>query len=90
MDNVGLAEQYLESVSSVDDLPKAEIIKNRAANQALYIAQPWSVYKLFSEYLKVFKPPVQLTRNIKGPITQMKSLEILNEHYKDYTFKPKI
>ena len=33
---------------------------------------------------------MQITRRIKGPIGQVKLFETLNDHYKDYTFKPKI
>lgn len=59
-------------------------------NENIYVKKPWSIERLFSEYLKNFKQPVQLTRQIKGPIGQVKLIETLNEHYKDYTFKPKI
>jgi len=51
---------------------------------------PWSIEKLFKEYLKSFKQPIQITRQIKGPIGQVKLVETLNEHYKDCTFRPKI
>lgn len=90
LDNVGLAEQYLNDVSKIDDIPQEELKKNRQMNDNIYVKKPWPIEKLFSEYLANFKQPVQLTRQIKGPIGQVKLIETLNEHYKHYTFKPKI
>ena len=90
LDNVDLAKEYLEDVSKIEDIPEHELRKNREMNENIYVKKPWSVEKLFREYTKHFKQPVQLTRQIKGPIGQVKLIETLNEHYKDYTFKPKI
>lgn len=52
--------------------------------------KPWSVEKLFQEYIDKFKNPIQLTRHIQGPIRQIKQFETLTDHFKDWTFKPKI
>ena len=90
LDNVELAEQYLNDVSKIDDIPQEELIKNRQMNDNIYVKKPWPIERLFTEYLITFKQPVQLTRQIKGPIGQVKLIETLNEHYKHYTFKPKI
>lgn len=90
LDNVQLAEQYLNDVSKIDDIPQEELVKNRQMNDNIYVKKPWSIERLFNEYLINFKQPMQLTRQIKGPIGQVKLIETLNEHYKDYTFKPKI
>jgi hypothetical protein len=90
LDNVDLAEEYLQDVSFIEDMPEHEIRRNREMNENIYVKRPWTIEQLFTEYLDNFKQPVQITRQIKGPIGQTKLIETLNDHYKDYTFKPKI
>lgn len=79
MQNVDLAEEYLNDVCKIEDMPDKQPQNN-----------PWSVERLFIEYMENFRQPMQITRQIKGPIGQVKLIETLNDHYKDYTFKPKI
>lgn len=90
MQNIDLAKAYLEHVSKSSDVPEHEIKKNREMNENIYVKNLWDLETLFKQYIKHFKQPVQLTRQIKGPIGQVRLIETLNEHYKDYTFKPKI
>jgi hypothetical protein len=70
-DNVGLAEEYLNDVSKIEDMPEHEIRKNREMNENIYVKSPWPIEKLFSEYINNFKQPMQVTRQIKGPIGQV-------------------
>ncbi|CAI2386201.1 unnamed protein product [Moneuplotes crassus] len=90
LDNVDLVEEYLSEVSIVDNIPEEEILKNIETNRDIFVEHPWSIQHLFYEYLTNLKQPVQITRQIKGPLAQVKLIETLNEHYKEYTFKPKI
>ena len=70
-DNVGLAEEYLNDVSKIEDMPEHEIRKNRQMNENIYVKSPWPIGKLISEYINNFKQPVEITRQIKGPIGQV-------------------
>lgn len=70
-DNVGLAEEYLNDVSKIEDMPEHEIRKNREMNENIYVKAPWPIGKLISEYVNNFKQPVEITRQIKGPIGQV-------------------
>jgi len=90
LENVDLAEEYLNDVSIGDDLPEDEVKKNREMNDNIYVKNPWPIRLLFKEYITHLQQPMQITRQIKGPIGQVKLIETLNEHYKEYTFKPKI
>lgn len=90
LENVDLAEEYLHDVSYIEDMPEHEVRKNREMNENIYVKRPWSIQQLFKQYLENFKQPIQITRQIKGPIGQTKLIETLNDHFKDYTFKPKI
>ena len=88
--NVELAEKYIDDVSTIEGLPQEQLNKNRSMNDNIYMRKPWSIEKLFREYIEQFKQPIQLTRQIKGPIRQVKQFETLTDHFKDCTFKPKI
>lgn len=90
LDNVDLAEEYLNDISITDSIPEHEVRKNREMNEMLYVKNPWWIERLFKEYVHNLKQPIQITRQIKGPIGQVKLIETLNEHYKEYTFKPNI
>lgn len=90
LENVKLAEEYIHQVSTIEGLPEDQLKKNRMMNDKIYIRSPWSVEKLFKEYLEHFKEPIQLTRHIQGPIRQAKQFQTITEHFKDCTFKPKI
>jgi len=90
LNNIDLAEEYLDEVSRIDDMPEHELRKNREMNESIYVKHPWTIEELFTQYWEHFKQSMQITRRIKGPIGQVKLIETLNDHYKDYTFKPKI
>lgn len=82
-DNVELAEVYLKDVGRINNLPDQELVKNREMSESIYVKNPWSISRLFEEYELNFRQPVQLTRNIKGPIRQAKMIETLNDHFKE-------
>jgi hypothetical protein len=82
-DNVELAEEYLKDVGRINNLPDQELVKNREMSESIYVKHPWSIARLFDEYDQNFKQPIQLTRNIKGPIRQAKMIETLNDHFKE-------
>lgn len=84
------AAKYLQEISKADDLSPEEIEENKKRNSELVLKEEWSVEQLFDYFKRKLNWPSIVARTGFSIENSEKKQRLINEHYKECTFKPQV